>query len=184
MNEPHDCRVSHRLSLLDGMVLVAAIALGQAAWVALCRGSFYRGGTGYLTPSGLTGWVTFLSISALALSSAVVGLNIRGHRWNRRRLATRPGFVACIAIVVASLAEWLMALRGLTFNNNMAFWPTVFWSYLHSSHPPQLAPALVACWLLLWMGRRCRLQSDWVDLVGCLLGLFVIVSAIVVTLAP
>ncbi len=184
MNKPHDPRDSHRLNLLDGMVLVAAIALGQAGWLALCRGSFYRGGAGYLTPVGLSGWVTFLSISALALAWAVVGLNIRGHRRNRRRLATRPGFVACIAIVVASLAEWLMALRHLTFNNNLAFWPTVFWSYLHSSWPPKLAPALLACWLLLWMGRRRRPEPDWLDLVGCLLGLFVSVSAIIVTLAP
>ena len=67
---PH-ARSFRRLSLLDCMVLIAAITVGQAGWVALCSGSFYRGGAGYLVPRGLTGFIRYFSVSALALAVVV-----------------------------------------------------------------------------------------------------------------
>ena len=185
MNGPKKRSRSRPLTLLDCMVIVAAIALGQGGWIALRKGAFYRGSALNLTPIGPDGWVHFLSIFALALSWAVVALSLRGLRLDRRRWTSRPGFVACFTIVVASVARWLIELPSLNFVNShlMSFWPTVFWSYLQSSWPPKLAPALVASWLALWIGRRCRSEADWVDVLGRCLGVFTLVSAIVGSLA-
>jgi hypothetical protein len=172
---------SRPLTILDCMVVVAAIALGQAGWIALRKGAFYRGAALNLTPIGLDNWVQFLSLFALALSWAVVALSFRGPDLDRGRWASRPGFVACFAIVVASAARWLIELPSLNFVNSflMSFWPTVFWSYLLSSWPPRLAPAVLACWLALWIGRRWRFEAEWVDVLGCCLGVFTLVLAIV-----
>ncbi len=180
-NRPERSTRSRPMTLLGCMIVVAAIALGLVGWIALRKGAAYRGNAYYLTPSRFHEWVEFLGILALPLSWAVVALSVaRGPRLDRRRWASRPGFVACLTIVVASVAQWLTRLPCLMFVNIqlMSYWQTALWSYLPCSWPPNLAPALLAAWLVLWTGRRWRPEPDWVDGLGRGLGAFTLVLAI------
>jgi hypothetical protein len=157
------------------MVLLAAIAIGFAAAAAQAR----KAKAGHQWIPGLSVVFDLIASGYLFVPIVCAGLIIMekmsGKTW--RRLASQPGSVACLAILVTTslLFADLIVLR-LIVAARMMRPPSIdvvsvrnhVWIYL-----PLIAPYSVAsAWVVLSLSRRWRLTRNWVDLCGVLCGLF------------
>jgi hypothetical protein len=159
-----------RITMLDGMVLIAATAIGLAAGRAQVLSR--RPGSWWGVDAHTAG-VWF----ALAWSIALIVLQVRPGRRDRRRLWARPGFAACVA-VVASLAVILVHEAAL---KRFFAWKRIqpfrlLWSDLFdriyglfSISAPCCAAAV---WAVLALAGRWVPGRDWREHLGLLLGLY------------
>ena len=87
-----------RFTITDAMSLVAGAALGMAGVRGVFDASWLRPQTG-----DYVGWVLHGPSTCVvaALAVTLIPLTLRRPRPRRRRLVIRPGFVACVATVVA-----------------------------------------------------------------------------------
>lgn len=157
-----------QFTLFDGMVLVAAMALG----LGLARA---------IDPNGLAPrhgyvlrWVFYGPIPCLASAGALGLVTILLHRPRalRRRLLRQPGLVAC-AVSLASI--------GVAFVGNLGFlWslgvrPTRFsllsvdYWFACSGRTPEF---VIGAWLCLWITGRWRGGENWIDRAGRVVGGF------------
>jgi hypothetical protein len=169
---PHVPRraADRRLTIADGMILVAAIALGLAAVQASLR--TMRPWTN--RAARVAYWI--LGPSSCVAMAAVAGLlvvRLRGPHPPWRRLARQPGLVAAIAAVVGLLpgAAWSAILLRFRAGVALRFNFTEWWMLL-----VDFVPAVVlGSWLALALSGRWRAEPGWIDRAGRLLAVYWIV---------
>jgi hypothetical protein len=183
---PNPSPPRRRLTLVDGMALIAATAVGLGAM---------RARSGDLSPMlemvsnvaslkevfGLVVEVTFFGFPLFATwTVALLILRLRAPRPSRRRLACQPG---AMALASATLVVALRLLEyALMVLETVALWGSD-WSFAAVSRAinvlyanmteadtsPGLAVA--AAWLTLIVGGRWRPEPTWIDRAGRLAGL-------------
>jgi hypothetical protein len=159
-----------RPTILDGMIMVAAIA----TWISL-TGLWVRELAEKL-PSSVSAavpWAERTRVAGWALSAlvpgtfAVLAMNLRHPRPRLWVLARQPGAVACgtaavmLILEAASLPLTLSPMGGLTSPLLVASW---YW-------PTSVGSAVFASWLILGFRGRWRVGSDWISRAGAVVGL-------------
>jgi hypothetical protein len=173
-----------RFTLLDGMILVAATAVGYAVFQSLN----HLIGVGDVleilretTSSGAIGeLIALLTLIAapvmVSWSLVLIPLRLIGTRPRWRRLARQPGLVASLAVATA-LGFMAMvtgvALLGIGRNILGGFPEMLLLLALFF-----FGVAVLASWVTLVAGRRWRPEPSWVDRLGRALGIFWILLAI------
>jgi hypothetical protein len=154
-----------KITILDGMILVAATAAGLAV---------ARLDLDYYGRSPLTAWVWAVGPASClfaAWSVALLGLRLRQPRPRLIQLARQPGFVACVVTVVAmgvGSAWALLKLRSLDVSwmpFHLYWTDAVFW----------VRQAVAGAWLALIIGRLWRPKPSWIDRSGRLVGAYWVV---------
>jgi hypothetical protein len=173
-----------RLTLADAMLLVAVMAAGLILLrIADGLGLFVRSTPTRRLPPGRD-LVEFLSVGGgcvlLPLALFVVVMTLRDRGPARRDSTQRPGFVACLAVLLATIlpiADFVVRVAAaddlnrtneviLNFNNS-------FGGLKNGA-----APMIVGAWLALVLTGRWRPGADWIDRLGCCIGGgFVIMNA-------
>lgn len=158
-----------RFRIVDGMVLIAAVAAG----LGLTR-FIGRDDTRGIAPG--VGWHGPI---VLALSWAVAALG-----WSRRGLARRrafraPGVPACTAVAIASAMALAATSHNLIGGNFRGLASAHVWRVLAlwATGPNLMAVAILATWAVLAVNGRWRPRRDWLDRLGIALGLVWIGSA-------
>src|SRR5262249_51936678 len=110
---------------------------------------------------------------AATLAIALIVLRLRRPCPRRRRLVIQPGFVACVATLVALLLGWGCGLffemvqtrsRGVVYIEGAI----VYWSWAAAAVPG----FVLGAWLGLWLAGRSAPEPSWIDRAGRALGLF------------
>jgi hypothetical protein len=187
-----------RFHVLDGMVLIAATAVG----FAIARAYALEVLNNNLAPYPvvprilLTIWSFILATLPVPVmwSIAVFLLHLRRPRPRLRLLADRPGFVACgaVTLVVAIRLIGFVTLLARTIGNRYytvsldvfdAFSVTVSYPGPVNSAIVQnsayftvsafgISAAVAAAWLLLAVGGHWRSEDHWLDRLGRVLGAY------------
>jgi hypothetical protein len=173
-----------RFSILDAMVLIAAVAIGFV-WTSHWR---HSDAAGMIYPSETDGpllmhrvevaawWVLGLSHGVAVVTIALLVLRLRGPRIPVNELAREPGTVACTAVLLAAVADVCSKL------NYLAYWATSDrkespFSYIDIVLTPRSEfLAVAASWGLLAASGLWRPTPGWIDRAGVCLGLFWLVA--------
>jgi hypothetical protein len=91
--------MTRRVTLSDGMIIVAAIAAGLAGARACME--YFGWGSSPVRVGRWAGWTRLATVVALALTLAYFPLRLRRLRPSLRRVVRQPGTVACCAVVLA-----------------------------------------------------------------------------------
>jgi hypothetical protein len=198
---------SRKFRLLDAVILVAAVAVGLV-WVRAeqVREGFLRqfGEGRFPTPyiERTFGWLGnacfeadgYILPCAATLTLAITALTLQHHRRALGRVTRQPGALACIA---ASLAILLEMLQGCleTFRSIVVLgwkledhrphihfvWST---SLIPTVTPTGSGLAVAVVWGILLLGGRRSRKSDWLELIGRVVGLFWIARGLVEVIQP
>jgi amino acid transporter len=186
-----------RFTLLDGMILVAAPAVG----LGVLRGAGPLSDWMELPGAILANWawdrnlidqlvgelLLFVMPSAVTTSLAVLAIRLRRPRPSWRRLARQPGLVAGLALVAAWVVAGLFTVVHLASDNNVFGTPVGgvvtnnpgYWLQVFASVGSALGGFAVAiAWGTLALVRRWRPEAGWVDRLGRLVGVGWIVMAV------
>lgn len=155
------------LTLFDAMSLVAATAIG----IAIVRAA--QPGLRSLYGDSIGRWVASSSPFVTLWMLTALGLRLLPPRPPLRRLARRPGMVACFIVVV--YATWTCATIGLRTLSGSLPPRFDFWPYLVSSLGHEVGAALPAAWLTLAFSGRWRPEPSWFDRMGRVLGGYLVV---------
>lgn len=159
--------IRRRFTLLDGMVLVAAVAfgLGVTRWYHKGRADWFQDGI------QINFWIipSYLAWMILPLTPALMFLRLRKPHPTRRRLIRQPGFQAGLAIWFAWFV-WIINQGGVIYDN----WRDgVPWVRLLDFEPDlhhRIAPFIVAIWGATWAVGRRKAEQGWIDRAGRGLG--------------
>jgi hypothetical protein len=148
-----------RFTLLDAMILVAATAIGLAAWRAARPGVQKRSEATVPVAILLAAWTW-----------ATLLVRHRPPRPPLRRLMSRPGDAGSVAAVLATVMTALASL--LLYAGHLFFRSGIGLDAEDASiiGTAITAPAILASWLTLALGRRWRREIDWVGWMGRILG--------------
>lgn len=176
--------VRRRLTLLDAMILIAAMAVA-IAWTQSLSASFREQDTfdSTIWPAipwkhWLMRWPTMAAPWMTAGSLGVLILRLRKPRPPLRELARQPGAAGCfVALASVTLRAGLMALgNALSQVPNMTmFGPdpgfavadVIFWL---SSDLTEVGSSVMGAWLILAAGRFWEAEPSAIDRAGRLLG--------------
>jgi hypothetical protein len=163
-----------RLNLVDGMIIVAATALGLAMSRARMTGLMTTRSPLFAPPGP---WAKGLALAILdgleasvpvllTTTLAILAIRLRRPRPALLRLGREPGFVACVVAVPAILLCVVSAIplvwaRGASFAQGFSL----------LDYTPEGGFAVTGAWLALAVGRRWRPQPHWVDRLGRLVGI-------------
>jgi hypothetical protein len=184
--------------LLDAMILMAAIAVGFAlARMGAARVLGYE--TGPFSPAArwpLRAWLVVLAAvpHVAPIAPALLCIGLLPPRPDLRRLASRPGFVACLAltIVLVVRAAGFLALWARTLGSpfarvrrevtllpdpfrildgapglGSAIEIPTFRALIHLAPlAAELGLSVAVAWSVLAIGRRWRPEPSWVDRSG------------------
>jgi hypothetical protein len=189
---------ARRLGLLDALLLVAGIGVGLAvtrayltehnAWLSMspfqsappARFTFDWTLNGLVRVKG--------GIVCMSMALCLTQLILRFRSRPVRSLATGIGTSACLASCTA-LAIWLLLrLCWLAAKAASGTVPSgiLWWQTMVDEIETTPAVAVVAVWVVLWLGRGSARPWDWIELfgafLGCVLILQVFVEPIVVAL--
>ena len=161
-----------RFTLADGMILVAASAIGIALIrVSQASGPIFDSNAAieYLYASA---WVPCLWTASMVL------VGVRGPCPGRRRLARSPGWMACLG---ASFGAMTLAVENGAFYglSRIAWGPSMWssdlghWAWL-TTRALWAGPGLMvaATWMTLAVGGRWRPERIWTERVGLALGTY------------
>lgn len=170
-------RRSRRFTISDGMILVAAFAVGsllaRAYLPGLSRifGYMTRRGMGGVTAIGrIRMWLSGPgSCIVVPLMAATLALRFRRPRPRWLRIARQPGFAACAAAMVALVPG--VAVR-LAMIHRPGLQRPGFFDQRWNGVIYWIGPAVIGGWLALALCRRWKAEPDWVDRLGRLLGFY------------
>ncbi len=146
-----------RFTLADGMILVVGAAVG----FALIRHSETQ-----LMRSGMLAFIRYGSGVSLGLSSAHLGLRLRGPREPWKLVTRQPG-----------AAVGLVALTLLALDTLMIFMPTLLVPWRRQQVFPLddlgavIGSAMVGIWALAIASGSIERRVDWVEWLGRAIGL-------------
>jgi hypothetical protein len=183
-------RMTRPFRISDALVLVAATGIGLAGcglWLTSsgdASGDLWpRGEKSVLAAVWIAGSraIPVLSILLLSWTTAVLLLRLRANRPRRRHLWCQPGFLACVAALLAFawetigiglflVAELLTVSPDPIFKFNYwdAFGVLAF-GYL-ASPASAAGGAVLLVWLVTWASGRCRPEPSSIDRMGRALG--------------
>jgi hypothetical protein len=178
-----DAKHRPKLALADLVILVTASALGMA----VLRTTIESGRGGYLRhvpPPYFHGWrgplgyyhwpyyYFFILVNGLpqilVAALCVVALTLRSRRSLALPLSQRPGFVLCLAAVVASLLTTVVhgsTLRMQSYDLRLALWELILYGIL-----PNSGFMVLGSWMALALAGRGGPTSSWLDRIGYALG--------------
>lgn len=171
---------ARRFTIIDGMVLVSAIAVGLGL-VRLGRWSIIvpRGMGARNWFAALVGWPIAAAPCVLMVSAALLALRFVGPRPPRRRIFRRPGAMACLSAVVTPITSgWPLwaVMEALGWHSGDPGWETIVIIQVL-----QCGAGVVVSWLVLKLaGLRCA-RRDWIDRAGIAVGCYWIVACLILT---
>lgn len=164
----------HAFTILDGIVLVAVMAVGLTLarnfWAFGDAASYMRDMREPQKSANL-----FASVSSRFVCPAMLGLliiRLRRPRPPLRRLVAQPGLAACLAGTVAMVAGGAVVLSLTLFrtvgisSRDQTYWPIFI---------DRIWPAVIAAWVALILVGRWRPERSWIDRAGRALGAYWIV---------
>jgi hypothetical protein len=189
---------SRRFSVLDGMFLVAASAIGFAVMRSYSLEVLHNNLTPYpaLPRALLTAWAYAIATMPIPAVWAVVlfACRLRRPRPPWRRLVNQPGFVACgaVSLVIAIRLTGFLTLVARTLGNpfyttnlgvsealsvtisypgpvNIA---TIYNSAYFAASAFGMSTSVAAVWLLLVASGRWRPEPSWLDRLGRAVGAY------------
>lgn len=174
-----DPKRPRKFTVRDGVVLIAAVAIGLAWSRGLMEETSYltggHGGEGAPWPPlastlMLESWWVRASYSFVAaLTIGMVWLRAFRPRPGLRRLTRQPGAVACGAVSAAVLVQMLPKLSGFVY---LFYSGEPWWSKHWVVQGSFESMAVFVAWLLLVLSGRWQHEKGWVDLLGWMLGVF------------
>jgi uncharacterized membrane protein YbaN (DUF454 family) len=174
--------VKRPFTLLDGMVLIAATAVGLGIMKAgdlPQRGLFaHHPHLVVVVPGSMFFGITYGMYFAVTLAAAILRLREPRPPW--REVCRQPGFVASLASVFAVTMFFLVA--SFVFGRRIEEWHAWF-SYFGVFSPVVIAPAVAGTWIILALTGRWCAEASWIDRLGWLSGLvwiewFVLLTAV------
>ena len=183
-----------RMTIVDGMIFVAGIALG--IWVsgmyliplvqtmASITPDVWASNRVWLTCHWGSLILLHTQPMTAVLTLAVLLLRILHPHPDFRHLVQQPGFTACVAASIA-----ICIGGGLNYATTTATFVPGFetrgyaWVALFpiGSEP---GIAIAACWVLLALGRRWHPERSWIDRLGRLLGFYWLAMIVIARFAP
>jgi hypothetical protein len=197
-NGPTQMKHCRRFTVLDGMILIAAFAVGLA-WM-LDFQNCEAGGESYpdreipmvgtvtafrYRVEVVAWWVVSLTYLVAVITIALLILRLRGTpRKQLRRLTRLPGTVASGAVCLTVL--WDLAQSAM--EGTIGSWKTGFvfppWQCTYMLVSGRNATvAVAATWVLLWTSGRWRHEPGWLDNVGIGLGIFWLLQSLLTIIA-
>ncbi len=163
-----------RFSIADVMILVPAAAVAAALLRPYMSG--FARVLGYLSGAMNDPWSLWRgyfwlrgpgSCVVVPWMAAMIVIRLRRPRPRRIRLASQPGFAACLAVMASLLPglAWYASIRHRPgFRRPEGFEQT--WAIItHWSDT-----AVVGSWIALALARRWRPEPTWIDRMGRVLG--------------
>ena len=153
-----------RFTLLDGMILVAGVAVGLVGGLA-----GYEQFHGRIWPNAASRFLCYVMTLA---SCMVLIFRLREPRPPLRLVARQPGAVACFAIVAFQLSSVIQALilsirwDEATFLGRI---DSTIWT-VFSEIGTRYASVIPITWVLLAVSRHWRPEPGWIDRAGRILG--------------
>jgi hypothetical protein len=159
---------NRKLTLADGMILIAAVA----AWFAVIRMTAPVKG---VPPRVLVVLNLLLLVvdSLVPLSLAWLAIRLRQPRPRLRRLARQPGFAACAVIAVTTTAVTAVGMIPIVARIG---WINPAILLLISVHGVGLA--VLGSWLTLILVGCWRPSPDWFDRTGRAVGVLAILCLV------
>jgi len=163
-----------RFTILDGMAMVAAAAVG----VALAR-SYHADVMSVARiqgrPVDYRGWVYLTTLLALPFAAALAWCRLRRPFRPTRRLAREPGSVALLAVTVSVIVvvidevlTWTLPGPPGTRFIGVRWRPLIGPAGMLAT---VTGPAICATWSLQWLAGYWRPDSGWIDRAGRALGI-------------
>lgn len=170
---------SRRFQLADLMIVVVAVA-AATAWTRIYVTQYLpvvlRIPQAELTDLSKVGYLRGIVVPSLVAGSvAILVMALRPPRPPLRRLARRPGPVAC------GVVTFVFACRLASVNVGPALWPwfrhpsqmsTAYseWVNLANSFIPETGLAIVSVWVVMRCGGSWRGEPHWIDRWGRVAG--------------
>ena len=153
-----------RFSVLDGMILIAGLAIGVVGG----RSGFEE----YRWQSPGYAWHRLAGSTLMTATALTLIFRLRRPRPPIRLLATQPGAVACFAILAMQLAEVGESVIESVINEEYGRLSAIdSAAYVALGEFPIASAAVVPVgWLLLLANRRWRPEPGWIDRAGRVLG--------------
>jgi hypothetical protein len=168
-----------RLSISDGIILVAATAVSLACvreFESLALAMYGR----------QFGWARRFQASvwaALPLTLALIPLRLRQPRPRRQLLWRQPGWLAVIAVAVSFAHLLTLVVLDEYFNGSLKARGSGFLLRTGALHIPTKSSCSVATiWLALALSGRWRSEKSWIDRAGRILGWYWIMYPIMLKL--
>lgn len=166
-----------RFTIIDGMVLIAAMAAGLGLTRLTQVPDFAVGRLQTLSQTRrFAHRMISLEPCALCFSTALVVLRFFEPRPPRRRLFRRWGTVACLAAAISPLTAAWPALLIAQRAGVPPLGPV--WEALVFTQVIQCGAAVAVAWLTLWLAGLRRARRDWIDTSGLALGVYWITTSL------
>jgi hypothetical protein len=172
----HTRRPARKFSLLDAMDLIAATAVGLTIDYVFWSDMHGWDGAVLKHFRDLTAAGIILSVPVAAMwTVATLALQLRRPRYRLRRLLQRLGIAACCAATVAlalgaGLVIWTMRGASVSYPSR------VIMAY---GLPMMAGSAVTAVWTILMIVGGYRAASDWTDRLGRIMGIYWVMSPLV-----
>jgi hypothetical protein len=188
-----------RFRLVDGMILVAAVAVGlvltqligratdgMISWpssfeswrsftqLRATQGPPWPGGGLYLTEVGFKLMALALPFLA-ALTPAFLAIRLREPRPRLRRLSSQPGFIGVCATIVAIAFVLIDALVLLLARGREDAFLDLGSLDVILLLPMLISLAISSSWVTLLLGGRWRAEPNWIDRLGRITATFWII---------
>lgn len=168
-----------RFTLLDGMVLIAAIAAGLGAARVISQShlgsNITSAGDAWTLLLLAAHWLVIAAPCAVSLSITLLVLRFVRPRPPRRRMFRQPGTVAILAGALCPLTSaWpsLPLILALSPASRSSDWDEV----LAIIAVLQNGAAVAVAWTALRLAVRRRARRDWIERAGIALGAYWIVT--------
>lgn len=157
-----------RFTLADGMILIAALAIGLA--MARAYDPLY---TARDLPAFLKrGWGAPACVVA-ALAPALIALQARWKRRLPTRVLLRPGTIACCALLLAASIGIVIEVTHVVAASSLPRTPPLaLFNGIWSSAFNLMPSAVVGAWVTLALTGRWRPARHWIDRAGRGVGLY------------
>ncbi len=176
MKPPRRGTPCRRFSVLDGMILVAGVAVG------IVGGRWRFGEYHWQTPAFGLGeyhwetpafaWHPLAGVLLMLASALVMIWRLRRPRPPIRLIASQPGAVACFAVLALKLAVTADTVVSSVIAHQLGRFNEVglaVWVIL-GGFPNTSAAVVPIGWALLLANRRWRPEPGWIDRSGRILG--------------
>lgn len=171
MRRSENATIGRRFTILDAMILVAAVAGGLALGKTISGDALF---IGRFHPDWSTRHIRYF---LLGPTLAVLVLGLLRPRPPLKTLACRPGMAACLAATLATFVDAVFWAGYILLNDPEKQLNIVsrFWRGCSKD----VARAVPVVWLGLLLGRRWRPDATWIDRLGRLLGVLWVVACLV-----
>jgi hypothetical protein len=168
--EPKEPRSIRRLTLADGLILIAAVAVG----LAIGRIPQNVNGSDD-SPSLIVTGLMSIYWASLMVMVALIPLRLMKPRPPWRRVRRQPGFIACVAVAFGLVHT---ALYFLMFRfRQPTIWANI--NVLSLIASPSLGSMIISAWFVLAVSGPWRPEPSWIDRSGRVLAVAWIVRYLI-----